>query len=125
MNIKIVLFVVILVFISLLTTLIYQNTQQADINYYQARSYFEQSDYEQAISLYQQSLKYRPQHIEALIELGRSYLWTGKNKQAIAVLQEAVSLKPEDEKLKLSLAQAFSWQRRRAETQDSDREKNF
>ncbi len=56
MNVKIALFIVVLILTSIVTTLIYRQTQQADINYYQGHRYFEKGEYNKAVGFYMEQV---------------------------------------------------------------------
>lgn len=106
---KISWFIIVLVLVALGTTFIYQNTQQADINYYEGHRYFEKTRYDKAILFYKKTLAIDPERIDALTDLAYSYQWTRDFEAAIKTFQKALSFKPNDIKLKIALAQTYSW----------------
>jgi len=109
MNIKIIWLILSLILISVTTTLIYQNTQQADINYYQGRRLFEEGKYDKAAEFYEQALKIKPSYADALKDLAYCYQWTNRYEKAIEVFQKAFLFSPQDNGLKISLAETYSW----------------
>ena len=109
MNIKIALFIVALILTSIVTTLIYYHTQQADISYYQGHRLFEKGEYNKAIKFYKKTLNSNPSRVDALKDLAYCYQWTDKYKEAIDAFQKTLLLSPKDNKLKKSLAETYSW----------------
>ena len=93
----------------MVTTLIYQKTQQADINYYRGYRYFEKGEYNKAIKFYKKSLLINPANQDVLTDLGHCYQWTKKYEEAIDAFQKALLIAPEDNNVKKSLAQTYSW----------------
>ncbi len=81
---KVAIFILILIFTSATTTLVFHKTQTADINYYKAHRYFEKGKYDKAIPLYKKALSIKKSsHQDALKELGFPYQWTGSYKDAM------------------------------------------
>ena len=109
MNIKIILFIIVLILTSVATTLIYQNTQQADINYFKGHKYFEKGYYSKAIKFYEKVLLIDPARLDALTDLARCYQWTKRYEQAIDAFQKSLLITPEDNEIKESLAETYSW----------------
>ncbi len=109
--IKIICFIFVLIVISAVTTLIYQNTQQADINYYQGHRLFEKGEFAQATEFYEKALAIKSSRIDVLRDLAYSYQWTKVYEKAIITFQKILSLQPHDNKIKESLAQSLSWQK--------------
>lgn len=109
MNSRILLFIITLALISIVTTLVYQKTQQADINYYQGRRLFEKGEYNKAIKFYEKALAIAPSRLDALEDLAYSYQRTARLEKAIDCFQKILSLQPEAYKIKTSLAQTYSW----------------
>lgn len=99
----------ILVVLSIITTLIYRYTQQANVNYYQARRHFIEGKYNKAIPLYEKVLTFDPFHVDALKDLAHSYQRTGKYEKAIDTFQKVLSHKPQEIEIKKSLAKTYSW----------------
>ncbi len=111
MNIKIIWFIIVLISTSVLTTFVYQNTQQADINYYQGYRLFEKGEYNKAVEFYEQTLAIEPLRLDALKEIAYSYQWTDRFEKAIGVFRKALSLDPQNYKIKKSLAKTYSWEK--------------
>ena len=111
MKIKILGFIVILILASGITTLFYQNTQQANINYHRGHRLFEKGKYDKAIKFYKRSLTINPSGLDALKEIAYSYQRTGRYEKAIEAFEEVLSRNPQDNKIKKSLAETLSWQK--------------
>lgn len=108
---KIIWFVIALIFTSVITTGVYHKTQKADINYYQGQRLFEKGRFDEAIEFYEKVLVIGPSRLDALRDLAYAYQWTGAYEKAAVAFQKALSLKPHDNKIKESLAQTLSWQK--------------
>lgn len=104
--------IIVLAITSVVTTFVYHITQRADIEYYQARRYFEKGEYSEAILLYEKSLSVNPSHTRALKDIGYSFQWTGRYDEAIAVFRKLLSIKPGDDKIKMALADTLAWQKK-------------
>ena len=98
-----------LILTSVATTLFYQNTQQADINYFKGHKYFEKGYYSEAIKFYKKVLLIDPARLDALADLARCYQWTKRYEQAIDAFQKSLLITPEDNEIKESLAETYSW----------------
>ncbi|MBU1127641.1 MAG: tetratricopeptide repeat protein, partial [Candidatus Omnitrophica bacterium] len=109
---KIIIFAVTLGLVAFITTAIFYNTQQADINYYQGHRLFEKGAYDKAIKFYEQALKIKPSYVDALEDLAYCYQWTKRYEKAIEVFQKALLSKPQDNDLKISLAETYSWMKK-------------
>lgn len=109
---KIILFIVTLGIAVFVTTFFFQNTQQADINYYQGQRYFEKGQYDKATAFYKKTLTIDSERLDALIGLAYCYQWTGNHKKAINTFQKALFFKPNDNKLKTALARTYSWEKK-------------
>ncbi|MBU9889241.1 MAG: tetratricopeptide repeat protein [Candidatus Omnitrophica bacterium] len=96
------------------TSLIYHETQKAEIYYYKGRGHFFKGDYERAIPLYERTLSFEPAHREALTELAYACLWSGKPEQAINHFQRLLALDPESLRAQKSMADAYSWNKQYA-----------
>lgn len=108
---KIIWFVIALIFTSIITTGVYHKTQKADINYYQGHRLFEKGRFDDAIKFYEKVLVIGPSRLDALRDLAYAYQWTGAYEKAAVAFQKTLSLKPHDNKIKESLAQTLSWQK--------------
>lgn len=108
---KILFLAGILILIYAGTSLLYHNTQQADINYYQGRRLFEKGKFEQAMQFFHKASDVEPSRLDALKDLAYAYQWTGAYEKAGGIFQQILSLKPHDNEIKKSLAQTLSWQK--------------
>lgn len=108
---KILFLAVILILICAGTSLLYHNTQQADINYYQGRRLFEKGKFEQAMQFFHKASDAEPSRPDVLKDLAYAYQWTGAYGKAAGIFQQILSLKPHDNEIKKSLAQTLSWQK--------------
>ena len=99
----------ILLTVTILVTVFYHNTQQADINYYRASRLFRLGNYHKAIPYYLASLNSDPQSIPAARELAYAYLWTGNPEKSIALFKQVLESQPEEYNIIESLASAYSW----------------
>ena len=109
MNLRVPLFIIILISASIGTTLVYHHTQQADINYYRGHRYFEKGEYHKAIKFYEKTLTITPSRLDALKDLAYSYQRTARLEKAIDCFQKVLSFTPQADKIKKSLAQTYSW----------------
>ncbi len=57
--------------------------------------FFEDADYPEALSAYEQALDENPEHLPALRGLARSLMQIGRNAQALAIYDQAIKLDPE------------------------------
>ena len=108
MNLRALPFIISLVLISIVTTLVYQNTQQADINYYRGHKVFEKGEYDKAIKFYEKALIIDLLHLDALKELAHSYQWTGRHEKAIALYEKVIEIE-DDIGTKRELAALYVW----------------
>lgn len=106
---RLFLAIAILLVTAIATTLIYHQTQQADINYYQGHKLFEKGAYDKATKFYEQALKIKPSYADALKDLAYCYQWTNRYEKTIEVFQKALLSSPQDNGLKISLAETYSW----------------
>lgn len=109
MDIKIFLFTVVLILTSVATTIVYQNTQQADINYYKGHGYFEKGEYDKAMEFCEKALAINPYHKGALKDLAYSCQWTGDFERAIEVFNQFLSIEPGSYKVMMALAETLAW----------------
>lgn len=106
---------IILILTSVVTSVIYHKTQQADINFYQGQLYFKKGEFEKAIPYYEKSLSIKPSQQKAIRGLAYCYQWTNRHKQAIEFFEKLSGKKPKDYKVKKDLADTLSWQGKYAE----------
>ena len=110
MNIKIALFIVALILTSIVTTLIYRHTQQADINYYQGHRLFENGKFAQAIEFYEKALIVKPSPRDNKIKesLAQSLSWQKEYDKAIQLYKEVIA-KTDSLDTKMQLAEVYIW----------------
>lgn len=108
---RLFLAIVILLATAIVATLLYHQTQQTDINYYQGHRLFEKGKFDQAIKFYEKALAIKPSRLDALGDLAYSYQWTDSYEKAAIAFQKILSLKSHDNQIKQSLAQNLSWQK--------------
>ncbi len=107
---KLILVALLVVLASAATTVVYHKTQQADINFYRGKAYFDRGEFKQAIPYFEKSITINPFKKEAIRDLAYSYQWTNKHAKAIEYFEVAVKKYPKDFKLKVDLADTLSWQ---------------
>ncbi|NQU73092.1 MAG: tetratricopeptide repeat protein [Candidatus Omnitrophica bacterium] len=106
---RLFLAIAILLVTAIAITLLYHQTQQADINYYEGHRYFEKGEYEEAMKFCEKTLAINPSHEGALIDLAYSCQWTGDFKRAIETFKQVLSINPEDYKIMMALAETLAW----------------
>ncbi|MDD5565635.1 MAG: tetratricopeptide repeat protein [Candidatus Omnitrophica bacterium] len=97
------------------TTIVYQKTQQDDVNYYQGHRLFTVGQYTEAVRFYKKALSANPRHFNSIKELGLCYQWTGRPIQAISAFRRALAITPQNSQVKLALAETLSWQKEYSE----------
>ncbi len=110
--VKIIIVILTLIFSSLATTAVYQKTQQADINYYRGKGYFERGEFKKAIPYFEKAVTIDPFKKDAIRDLGYAYQWSNRHEEAIAYFKEAAQIDARDYKIKKALADTLSWQGR-------------
>jgi len=106
---RLFLAIVILLTTAIATTLLYHQTQQADINYYQGHKFFEKGEYDKAMKYCEKTLAINPSHQGALMDLAYSCQWTADFKRAIEAFRQVLSIKPGDYKIMMALAETLAW----------------
>jgi len=106
---RLFLTIVILLTTAIAITLLYHQTQQADINYYQGHKFFEKGEYDKAMKFCEKTLAIDPTHEGALTDLAYSCQWTGDFKRAIETFNKILSMNPGDYKIMMALAESLAW----------------
>lgn len=106
---KLFFIIVILLATAIATTLLYHQTQQADINYYQGHRYFEAGEYDKAMKFCEKALAINPSHKGALRDFAYSCQWIGDFKRAVGAFNQLLSMEPDDYKIMMALAETLAW----------------
>ncbi|NQT47322.1 MAG: tetratricopeptide repeat protein [Candidatus Omnitrophica bacterium] len=106
---RLFLIIVVLLATAIATTLLYHQTQQADINYYQGHKFFEKGEYDEAMKFCEKTLTINPSHKGALRDLAYSCQWTGDFERAIEAFNQILSMNPGDYKVMMALAETLAW----------------
>lgn len=106
---RLFLVIVILSATAVTTTLLYHQTQQADINYYQGHKFFEKGEYDKAMEFCEKALAINPSHKGALKDLAYSCQWTGDFERATEVFNQFLSIEPGNYKVMMALAETLAW----------------
>ncbi|UCB57027.1 MAG: tetratricopeptide repeat protein [Candidatus Omnitrophota bacterium] len=104
-----IIWIIFILLISAVTTLIYQHTQQADMNYHRGQRFFEKGEFEKAIELYEKALTINPSHPQAVRDLAYARLWTGGYQRAIELFDQILASNPKDHAIMRALTEAYMW----------------
>lgn len=99
-----------LIFLTVISSIItYRTTQKKWVLYSAAENKFRKKSFEQAIDLYQNSLKIGSTSPFAYLHLADSYVAIGNFKEGIKFYQMYLEIYPDDQAVRLLLARALSW----------------
>ena len=78
------------------------DTKEAQTHYMEGKRYYEQKEFQQALSTYSQSIQLNPHRAETYYERGRAYYEIGNNPEALKDFDRALRINPDYGKAYLS-----------------------